>query len=68
MKKLHRSVSDRWLAGVFSGLADAMEIDPNLVRLAAIFLGLATGILPMLITYLVAWCVVPQGQPVQQFS
>ena len=26
------------------------------------------GILPMVITYIVAWCVVPQGQTVPQFS
>jgi phage shock protein C len=68
MKKLHRSVSDKWLAGIFGGLAESMEIDPNLVRLPAIFLTFATGILPMVITYIVAWCVVPQGQTVPQFS
>jgi phage shock protein C len=68
MRKLHRSVSDRWLAGVFGGFAEGMDIDPNVVRLPALYLTLATGILPMLITYLVAWCVVPEGQPVQQLS
>jgi phage shock protein C len=68
MKKFYRSTSDKWLAGVFGGFAESLDIDPNLVRLPALFLGIATGIIPMLITYLVAWCVVPQGQPVQQLS
>jgi hypothetical protein len=37
---------------------------PNIVRLAALFLGIATGFAPLLVTYLVAWFVVPKGPPV----
>ena len=59
MKKLIRSTTDKYVAGVFGGLGETLGIDPNIVRLAAVFLGVATGILPLLVTYLVAWFVVP---------
>ena len=54
------------MAGVFGGLGEIYEIDPNIIRLAAVFLGVATGILPLLVTYLVAWFVVPKGPQVDK--
>ena len=61
MKKLTRSTTDKYLAGVFGGLGEMFEVDPNILRLVAVFLGIATGILPLLVTYVVAWFVVPRG-------
>ena len=66
MKKLFRSTTDKYLAGVFGGLGETLGIDPNILRLAAVFLGLATGIIPLLVTYLVAWFVIPEGPPVAE--
>ena len=60
LKTLYRSTTDKYLAGVFGGLGETFEIDPNILRLAAVFLGIATGIVPLLVTYLVAWNVVPR--------
>jgi phage shock protein C len=64
MNRFYRSATNKWFAGVFGGLAEMVGIDPILLRLAGIFVGLATGILPLLITYLVAWFVVPANVPV----
>jgi phage shock protein C len=64
MNKFYRSATSKWFAGVFGGLAEMWGIDPILMRLAGLFVGLATGILPLLITYLVAWIVVPSNVPV----
>lgn len=61
MKKLHRSTTDKWVAGVSGGLGENLDTDPNIVRLATIFLGVATGFVPLAVTYLVAWFVVPKG-------
>ena len=61
MKTLFRSTTDKYLAGVFGGLGEVFDVDPNILRLTAVFLGIATGIFPLLVTYLVAWFVVPQG-------
>ena len=37
-KKLYRSRTNRWIAGVCGGIAEYFEIDPIIIRLAAIFL------------------------------
>ena len=66
MKKLFRSKTDKCLAGVFGGLGEAYGVDPNILRLAAVFLTIATGFIPMLVTYLVAYFIVPQGPPADE--
>ncbi len=60
MKKLYRSTTNRRLAGVCAGLAEHFDLDPNVFRLGAILIGLATGIFPAVITYLLAWAMVPR--------
>jgi phage shock protein C len=64
MKQFYRSTTQFWLGGVFGGLGEMWEIDPNVIRLIALYAGLATGILPLLVTYVVAWLVIPKGGPV----
>ena len=60
MKRLTRSMTDRKLAGVCGGLGQFMNIDPTMLRLLVVFVGIATGIVPMLIAYVVAWVIVPE--------
>ena len=59
MKKLHLSKDDKKIFGVCGGFAETYDLDPTLVRITAVFLGLATGVLPLLITYLAAWKIMP---------
>lgn len=54
MSKLHRSTSDKWIAGVCGGFAETYSWDSNLVRLVYILLGLLLGILPFVIVYIIA--------------
>ena len=61
MKRLYRSQTDKKVAGIFGGIAEVYNIDPSLLRLLAVFLGVATGFLPLLITYLVGWIILPKG-------
>jgi phage shock protein C len=61
MKKVYRSSTDRWFGGIFGGAGRTFEIDPTIIRLLALYLGIATGIIPLAITYLVAWIVIPYG-------
>ena len=61
MKRVYRSKTNKAIAGIFGGIAETYSIDPNLLRLLLVFLGVATGILPLLVTYLVGWVIVPQG-------
>ncbi len=55
--KLTRSSTDKVVAGVCGGLADYLEIEPVLVRLAFLVLFLASGIgFPI---YIILWIVMP---------
>ena len=60
MKKLYLSNSDKKIAGVCGGIAETYNIDSTLIRLAWVFIGLATAIIPALVTYIVAWIIIPQ--------
>jgi len=62
MKKLYRSEKDKKIAGIFGGLGEIFSIDPTLLRLAFVFIGLATGIIPVLVAYLVGWVIIPEGE------
>ncbi len=57
--RLTRSSTDKIIAGVCGGLAEYLEINPVLVRLAFLVLFFASGIgFPI---YLILWIVMPQG-------
>jgi len=57
--KLMRSRADKKIAGVCAGLAHHFDLDVTLVRILCIFLTLATGVCPGIVTYLLAWIIVP---------
>ena len=57
-KKLTRS-NDRVIAGVCSGIADYLDFDPVLVRIAYAFLTLFTCFSGV-IFYIVLWIVMPE--------
>ena len=63
MKRLYRSQKDRKIAGILGGIGEVYNVDPNLLRLLAILLLFATGVLPVVITYIVAWVILPDGKP-----
>jgi len=58
-RKLMRSRADKKIAGVCAGLAHYFDLDVTVVRILCIFLTLATGICPGIVTYLLAWILVP---------
>ena len=58
---LHRSRTDRVLAGVCGGIAETYGADPTAVRLLAAVIAIFTGVVPMLIIYLIAAVVVPES-------
>lgn len=64
MNRLFRSSTDRVLAGVCGGMAESYGWDPALVRIVWVILDLLTGILPMLVLYVIIAIVVPEGEPV----
>lgn len=56
-RKLYRSRTESMIAGVCGGLAEYFNVDPTLVRLAAVALTLAGG--SGILAYLIFWFVVP---------
>ena len=61
MKRLYRSETNKKIAGICGGIGEMMDVDPTIVRLIVIMLGLVTGIFPFVIGYLIAWMIVPTG-------
>jgi phage shock protein C len=61
MKRLYRSSEDRMVAGVCGGIGEMYGIDPTLLRLGLVLLGLVTAILPMLVVYILATIIIPVG-------
>ena len=61
MKRLYRSRTDRMIAGVCGGMGELYNIDPTLIRLTLVFLGLATGVVPVLVAYIVGAIIIPLG-------
>lgn len=59
MKRLYRSTADRKISGICGGIGAAYNLDPNLVRIVVVFLALATGLIPMVLTYIAARLLLP---------
>ncbi len=66
MKRIYRSTTDVKIAGICGGLGELFDLDPTLVRLAAVFAAIMTGIAPLVITYLVGWWIIPEGSPANE--
>jgi phage shock protein C len=62
MKRIYRSQEDRKIAGILGGLGELFDIDPTLFRLLFVFIGLATGIIPLVVAYLVGWIIIPKSK------
>lgn len=63
-KKIYRSRSDRFIAGIAGGLGDYFDVDPTIVRLALVALTLLTGFFPTVVIYFLAWVIIPRAQEV----
>lgn len=56
-KRLYRSRTEKMIAGVCGGLANYYGIDPTIVRLAFVVIGLAVG--SGILAYLILWLIIP---------
>ena len=58
-KRLLRSSSDRWVAGVCGGIAEYFGWDPAIVRLAYVLLSVFSAAFPGLLVYIILWLIMP---------
>ncbi len=56
-KRLFRSRSERWLAGVCGGIGDYFNIDATVIRILFILFGLVLG--SGLLFYIILWILIP---------
>lgn len=68
MTRLYRSETEKKIAGVCGGIAEMLDVDPTIVRLVAIVFAFATGVVPVLIGYIVAWWIVPSKSELEGHS
>lgn len=62
MRQLHLSRKNRKISGVCGGIGETYDIDPNVIRLVAVFLALVTGLVPLVVTYIAARLLLPWPQ------
>ena len=66
MKKLYRSKDEAMIAGICGGIGEEFGVDSNIIRLATVFACIATGVAPLVITYIVGWIILPKGKEQDQ--
>ena len=66
-RRLMRSSQDRMQAGVCGGIAQYMNLDPTLVRIAYVVLSLFTAFFPGFILYIILAIIVPSDDSVPRY-
>lgn len=59
-KKLERNEDKKMIGGVIAGFSDYLKHDVTVWRLGVVALAIITGILPVVVFYLVSWFVMPR--------
>ena len=59
MKKLYRIEQGKVIAGVCGGIGEYANIDPNIIRLITVLLGIFSAGIGILIVYIVMACILP---------
>lgn len=57
VKRLYRSRTNRWLAGVCGGLGQYLGLDPTLIRVLFVLLALIVG--GGFLLYVLLWIIIP---------
>jgi phage shock protein PspC (stress-responsive transcriptional regulator) len=60
--RLTRNLDEAMLGGVLAGIANRYNWDPTLLRIVAALVALATGVVPAVLIYIVAWVLIPRSQ------
>lgn len=59
---LRRSRSNRWIAGVVSGLAQYLGMDVPLARALYVLVSILSAAFPGMLVYLILWILVPEEE------
>lgn len=61
VRKLYRSSHDKMIAGICGGIGEMTSVDPTMIRLGVVVVGLITAVLPIAIAYIIGWIIIPEG-------
>lgn len=64
MKKLYRSSTNKYIAGVFGGLSDYFNIDATILRLIFVILLFVTGFFTLALIYAIAALIIPKDMEI----
>ena len=67
-RRLRRSRNDRWVGGVCGGIAEYLNMDATLVRVAVVIIALITAAVPVAAIYLLMMLLVPEADSHQPGS
>jgi phage shock protein PspC (stress-responsive transcriptional regulator) len=59
--KLHRSSSNRIIAGVCGGLADWLGWNPTMVRVLYVIVSILSVAFPGILVYIILWILMPKS-------
>jgi len=60
-RKLYRSRHDKMVAGICGGIGEMTSVDPTMIRLGVVVVGLITAVIPIGIAYIIGWIIIPEG-------
>ncbi len=60
-KKIYRSRSNRKISGICGGLSEALHIDATIIRILMVVCLFITGVLPLIIGYVIATVIIPES-------
>lgn len=67
-RRLRRSRNDRWVGGVCGGLAEYLNMDATLVRVAVVIIALVTAAIPVAAIYVLMMLLIPEADSQQPGS
>ncbi len=62
MKKIYRSRENRIVFGICGGIGEYYNIDPAITRIIFIILLFVTGLLPLILAYLISYFIIPDNR------
>ena len=60
-KRLKRSNKDSMIAGVCGGIAEYLNMDPSIVRIAYVLISILSAAFPGILVYIILWIIIPQS-------
>jgi len=53
------------IAGVCGGLGEMLDVDPTIIRLMYVFATIFTGLVPLIVTYVLGWIIIPTASEIE---